>query len=49
MKPTTAVTDGEGRVVIDGIAGLYSVTLDGATATVDASAPGVREASVTVA
>lgn len=49
MKPTTAVTDDAGRVVIDGIAGHYSITVDGATVTVDASAPGAHEASVTAA
>jgi GH35 family endo-1,4-beta-xylanase len=49
MTPTTVVTDETGRLVIDGVAGTYLVTADGASATVDASGTGAREATVTVA
>ncbi|NYI40446.1 hypothetical protein [Demequina lutea] len=49
MSPTTVVTDDVGRVVIDGIAGEYSVTANDKTTTVNASAPGKHEATVTLA
>jgi GH35 family endo-1,4-beta-xylanase len=49
MKPTAAVTDDEGRVVIDGIAGTYVVSAGDASATVDASARGTHAVSVTLA
>ena len=48
MKPITVVTDDAGRVVIDGVAGMYAITAAGASATVDASSTGLREATVTV-
>lgn len=48
MSPTTVVTDDAGRVTIDGVAGMYAITAAGASATVDASSSGLREATVTV-
>jgi GH35 family endo-1,4-beta-xylanase len=48
MKPTTVVTDDAGRIVIDGIAGEYEVSVGGASAAVDASAAGSRDVTVTV-
>ncbi|NYI40436.1 endo-1,4-beta-xylanase [Demequina lutea] len=49
MKPTTVVTDDAGCVVIDGIAGEYSVTANDKTTKVNASAPGKHEVTVTLA
>ena len=48
MKPTTALTDDAGRVVIDGIAGMYAVSVGGVSAAVDASAAGSRDVTVTI-
>lgn len=39
MGPTTVMTDDAGCLVIDGVAGTYSVTVDGASALVDATTP----------
>ncbi len=49
MAPTTATTDDAGRVVIDGIAGAYSVAVGEESATVDASKPGEHHATVMLA
>jgi endo-1,4-beta-xylanase len=49
MKSTTAVTDDAGRVVIDGIAGTYAVSANDKSTTVNASAPGKHEVTVTLA
>lgn len=49
MKPTTVVADEAGRVVIDGIAGCYTLTTAQASAVIDASAPGEHAVSVVVA
>ena len=46
MKPTTVVADETGRVVVDGVAGWYTLTAGQASAVVDASAPGEREVTV---
>lgn len=60
MGPTTVVTDDAGRIVIDGVAGMYAVTVTDASASatgsaagsatgiVDASATGSRRVTVTV-
>jgi GH35 family endo-1,4-beta-xylanase len=48
MAPTTVKTDDAGRLVIDGVAGTYAVTTADATATVDATATGANEVTVTV-
>ncbi len=48
MAPTTAMTDDGGRLVIDGVAGTYKVTTADATATVDATATGVHDITVTL-
>ena len=48
MKPTTVVTDDAGCVTIEGIAGMYAVSVGGARASVDASAAGSRNVTVTV-
>jgi len=46
MEPTTVVTDHAGRLVIDGVAGTYGVSAGGTSATIDATSPGVGEATV---
>lgn len=46
MAATTVVTDDAGRFVIDGVAGMYAVSVGGTSATVDATSPGAAEATV---
>jgi endo-1,4-beta-xylanase len=48
LPPTTAISDDEGRVVIDGFAGTYRIQVDGGQAIVDLDEPGVAERRVSV-
>ena len=49
MKPTTVTADDAGRIVIDGIAGCYTLTAGKASAVVDASTTGEHAVSVALA